>query len=142
MTDPFQTARSGFVKLDDLLGRLLLVVPQSIEERESTLPGSQGRKYDSITADVIVCDGDVTDVIEEVPTTLESVFFSGAVVVNQLRGAVKGSKMVLGRLGKQKSQTKGFGDAWVLQEPTEDDKKIARPVATAYLADNDPFAGA
>lgn len=142
MTDPFQTARSGFVRLDDLTGRLLLVVPQSIEERESTLPGSQGRKYDSITADVIVLDGDTNDVIEEIPTTLESVFFSGAVVVNQLRGAVKGNKMVLGRLGKQKSQTKGFGDAWVLQEPDEADKKVARPAAKSYLEENDPFAGA
>lgn len=140
MTDPFTDARTGFVKLEDLLGRLLLVVPQSIEERQSTLPGSVGKVYDSITADVIVLDGPATDLIEQVPATLENVYLSGSVIVAQLRSKVKTKGMVLGRLGQQKARTKGFGDAWVLDAPSESDKAPARVAAAAYLAESDPFA--
>ncbi len=139
-TDPFSDARSGFVKLEDLLGRLLLVVPKSIEERASTLPGSQGKMYASITADVIILDGPVTDLIDEVPLTLEGTYISGAVIVAQLKPKVGTHGMVLGRLGQQPAQTKGFGPAWVLREPTDNDKVLARPAASAYLAANDPFA--
>jgi hypothetical protein len=147
--DPFSDARAGFVKLDDLLGRLLLIVPLSIEDRPSTKPGRTGETYESITADVIVCDGDVTDMIDEVPMVLEGIFVSGGVIVPQLkpklpRGNREGG-MVLGRLGQQPSQHKKGSPAWVLNEPTEDDKVIARPLAKAYLAANqpsDPFAGA
>ena len=142
--DPFSDARAGFVKLDDLLGRLLLIVPLSIEERASTQPGRVGETYESITADVIVCDGEVTDMIEEVPMTLEGIFVSGGVIVPQLkpklpRGGSATGGMVLGRLGQQPSQHKKGSPAWVLQEPTEEDKVIARPLARDYLADNDPF---
>lgn len=142
MTDPFSDARSGFVKLDDLEGRLILVVPQAIQERASTLPGQQGKTYEQITGDVIVLDGPVTDMIEEVPMTLEGIAISGQVITAQLKPKVKTNGMVLGRLGKQPSQTKGFGPAWVLNAPEEADKVIARPAATAYLADSDPFGSA
>ncbi len=142
--DPFSDARAGFVKLDDLLGRLLLVIPLTIEDRDSTQPGSAGKTYESITADVIVCDGEVTDMIEEVPTTLEGIFISGGVIVPQLKPklprAGKGSGMVLGRLAQQPSQRFAKGSpAWVLAEPTDADKVIARPLANAYLSENDPF---
>jgi hypothetical protein len=149
--DPFSDARAGFVKLDDLVDRLVLVVPLSIEERKSTLPGSEGKTYESITADVIVCDGDVTDMIEEVPMVLEGIFVSGGVIVPQVKPKLpRGNKeggMVLGRLGQQPSQTYKKGSpAWVLNEPTDEDKVIARPLAKAYLAAQreatDPFSGA
>lgn len=137
--DPFSDARSGFVRLDDMEGRLLLVVPLSVEQRDSTLPGQSGKKYDSITADVIVLDGDTTDMIEEIPFTIEGTFLSGQVLTAQLKAKV-GKGMVLGRLGKQKARTKGFGDAWVLNAPTDADKKLARPAAKAYQEENDPFS--
>jgi hypothetical protein len=139
-TDPFSDARSGFVKLEDMLGRLLLIIPQSIEERASTLPGSQGKTYESITADVIILDGPVTELIEEIPATIEGTFISGSVIVGQLKPKVKTHGMVLGRLGQQKARTKGFGDAWVLNPPTDADKAVARPAAAAYLEATDPFA--
>lgn len=144
MSDPFDDARSGFVRLENLVGRLLLVAPQSIEERDSTLPGQQGKKYPSITADVIVLDGKADELVEEVPSLLEGIFFSGSVVVAQLKPKLKkANPLVLGRLGQQKSQTKGFGDAWVLEPPTDEDKALARPHANKYLEEHaDPFAGA
>lgn len=138
-TDPFADASAAFVKPEHLVDRLLLVIPQSVESRPSTLPGSQGKMYESVTTDVIILDGEVTDLIDEVPMTVENIFFSGQVVVGQLKPKVKDHTMVLGRLGKQPSKTKGFGDAWVLNPPTEDDKKVARPAANDYLASRDPF---
>jgi hypothetical protein len=139
--DPFSDARSGFVKLEDLMGRLILVIPQGIEERPSRLPTArQGDMYESITADVIVLDGPITELIEEVPMTVEGTFISGSVIVAQLKPKVKTQGMVLGRLGQQPSQTKSFGPAWVLQPPTDADKVLARPAAKAYQEQNDPFA--
>lgn len=141
--DPFSDARSAFVKLDDFLGRLVLVVPKESREEASTLPGSQGKMYEKVIADTIVLDGDVTDSIETVPGTYEDTHWSGAVVVSQLKPKIRTGGMVLGRLAQQPSKTKGFGPAWVLQPPTDEDKVLARPAATAYLEANvDPFAGA
>lgn len=140
-TDPFSDARSGFVKLDDLLGRLLLIVPKSVETRPSRMPGAPaGATYESITADVIVLDGPVTELVEEVPMTIEGTFISGGVIVPQLKPKIASQGMVLGRLGQQPSQTKQFGPAWVLQPPTDADKVLARPAANTYLAANDPFS--
>lgn len=141
MTDPFSDARSGFVKLDDLLGRLLLVIPQSIETRPSRMAGAApGATYESITADVIVLDGDITELVEEVPMTIEGTYISGGVIVPQLKPKIASKGMVLGRLGQQPSQTPKFGPAWVLQPPTDKDKVLARPAAKAYQEANDPFA--
>lgn len=144
-TDPFSDARAGFIKLDDLLGRLLLVVPLSIEDRPSTQPGKTNETYESLTCDVIVLDGEINDMIEAVPSTLEGIYISGGVIVPQLKPKLargnRAAGMVLGRLGQQPSQTYKKGSpAWVLTEPTDEDKVIARPVATAYLANSDPFA--
>lgn len=138
--DPFDDARSGFVKLDDLLGRLLIVAPKSLEQRKSK---ENGDMYDVVIADVVVCDGAVTDVIEQVPTTLDGIMFGGVVVVNQLRSKIRDGRLVLGRMGQQANQTRAKGaPAWVLEPPTDADKVIARPLAKEYQNANDPFATA
>jgi hypothetical protein len=133
MTDPFSTARDAFIKQEHVDGRLLLISPLSSGERESTLPGSQGKLYVFIETDTVVLDGALDDMVDEVPMLLEGFQYSGQAITAQLQPALRKSGMVLGRLGKKPSQTKGFGDAWVLQEPTEDDKVIARK----YLADEE-----
>lgn len=139
--DPFNNATTEFVRLDDLVGRAILVIPKELTERVSTLPGSNGKTYESVTADVIVLDGPITEKIPSIPSTHESVFFSGQVVVGQLKPKVATNGMVLGRMAQQPSKTKGFGDAWVLQPPVDADKVLARPAARAYLDASDPFSG-
>jgi hypothetical protein len=131
MTDPFSSARDAFVKQEHVNGRLLLITPLSSGERESNLPGSQGKTYTYIETDTVVLDGDVDDMIDEVPMLLEGFQYSGQAITAQLLPAVRKSTMVLGRLGQKPSATKGFGPAWVLMEPTEEDKMVARK----YLAD-------
>jgi hypothetical protein len=135
--DPFSDASDAFLKMDDLIGRLLLVSPQDVGERESTLPGSQGKVYEYVITETVVLDGDVTDLIEDIPTVLDGFQFSGQAITAQLKPKVASKGMVLGRLGQKPSQTKGFGKAWVLQPPTDDDKVLARK----WIAENaDPFA--
>lgn len=150
MTDPFSEATSSFVTLEDFVdaqgnGRLLLISPIKVEVRESTLPGSQGKTYESITADAVVLDGPITEKITEVPFKVDGMFLSGAVIVSQLKPKLpnpnNGNKpgLVLGRAGKQPARTKGFGPAWVLNgngyKVTDRDKDMAR----AYLATLNPF---
>ncbi len=139
MTDPFDEPTTDFTTLDDLLDRLVLVVPQSISEHESKQQA--GKTYERITADVIVLDGPVTDKVDEVPGTLTDMFISGKFLVGQLRGALKKPNgMVLGRL----TQSKAHRNAWQLTAATEADKELARPAAKKYLEakDSDPFATA
>lgn len=153
MTDPFSSARAAFVKMDDVEGRLLLITVSESGERESNLPGAkQGDTYTYVVSDTVVLDGEITDMIDEVPMVLEDFQFSGEAVTGQLMGplkklkAGKGNGMVLGRLGTKPNKFKT--QTWVLQEPTDEDKAVARK----YLADEaerkaketpaDPFAAA
>jgi len=131
MTDPFSSARDAFVKQEHVNGRLLLISPLSSGERESTLPNSQGKGYTFIETDTVVLDGNVDDMIDEVPMILEGFQYSGQAITAQLLPAVRKGGMVLGRLGQKPSATKSFGPAWVLMEPTDADKAVARK----YLAD-------
>lgn len=159
MTDPFSEARSSFVTLEDCFrdsdgavlpvgspkGRLILVEPLSIEKRQSNLPNQTDKMYDSITANVVILDGPVTEKIEAIPFKVDGMFLSGSVIVNQLKPKLPdkrpAQKYALGRVGKQPSQTKGFGGAWVLNgngyTVTEADKKLAR----SYLETLNPFDG-
>ncbi len=148
MTDPFDEARPGFVRLDDLVGRLVLIAPHSVEQRPSTLPGAkEGATYESITADVIVLDGEPTETIDEIPYVVEGMYISGSAIVPQLKPKIRKRGLVLGRLSQQPSRKNPkFGKAWILEPPTEADKALARPHAHAYLerrqAEEDPFSSA
>jgi hypothetical protein len=153
MTDPFSTAREAFVKMDHVKGRLLLIQVLGSGERQSTLPKAKdGETYTFIETDTVVLDGDIDEMIDEVPMELDGFQFSGEAITGQLLPALKkmqagtGNGLVLNRLG-----TKGNSwntQTWVLQEPTDEDKVLARK----YLADvaarkatekpKDPFAAA
>lgn len=153
MTDPFSSARAAFVKMDDVEGRLLLITVIDSGERESNLPkAKEGDVYTYVVTDTIVLDGEINDMIDEVPATLEDFQFSGEAVTGQLMGplkklkAGKGNGMVLGRLGTKPNKFKT--KTWVLQEPTDEDKAVARQWLEAEKArqaaatPDDPFAAA
>lgn len=153
MTDPFSSAREAFVKMDDVEGRLLLMTLTDSGERESNLPkAKEGDVYTWVEADVVVLDGDVTEMVDEVPMVLEAFQFSGQAVTGQLMPYLKklragtGNGIVLGRLGTKPNKWKT--KTWVIQEPTEDDKVIARQYLAAEQErkakeePKDPFAAA
>jgi hypothetical protein len=145
-TDPFATARSTFVRLGDLEDRAVLIVPTAIQTGiQSTRKG--GEDYDRIVADVIVLDGDPDENLglDEIPTTIEGMFITGAVAVPQLRPSLKSHRPVLGVVTKQASRTKGNNDAVALvgDSVTEDQRALARTAWDAYKASQeDPFATA
>lgn len=153
MTDPFSSAREAFVKMDDVEGRLLLITLLDSGERESTLKGAKdGETYIFVETDTVVLDGDVSEMIDEVPMVLEGFQFSGQAVTGQLvpqlkkKNAGTGTGMVLGRLGTKPNSFKT--KTWILQEPTEADKVVARKWLTeeqerkAKAEPSDPFANA
>lgn len=153
MTDPFNSAREAFVKMDHVEGRLLLIQVRESGERESTLPGAkQGDTYTFVETDTVVLDGEIDEMIDEIPMELDGFQFSGEAITGQLLPALKkmqagtGTGLLLNRLGTKPNKWKT--KTWVLTEPTEEDKAIARK----YLAEKakreaaakpkDPFAAA
>jgi hypothetical protein len=143
--DPFDDARAGFVKMDDVTGRLLLISCTDSGERQSTQKGAkEGEMYTYIVADVAVLDGEVTETVEEVPTLLEDFQLSGATLVGQLQPKLKkflkgtGNGVVLGRLTQKPSSFKT--PMWVLDAPTDKDKVVARKyIAEHPKVEVDPF---
>jgi len=140
MSDPFTSAREAFVKMEDILGRLVLVIPTSAGERESNVKGQAGQMYTYVETDTVVLDGDVTDMIDEVPTVLEGFQFSGQTVTGQLLPTLRKQGKYLGRVAQKPSQYKT--QMWVLAEPTEGDKAVAREYLAGRVPVNDPFASA
>lgn len=153
MTDPFNSAREAFVKMDHVAGRLLLIQVRESGERESTLPKAKdGDMYTFVETDTVVLDGEIDEMIDEVPMELDGFQFSGEAITGQLLPALKkyqagtGTGLLLNRLGTKGNKWKT--KTWVLLEPTEADKELARK----YLADKaarqaaakpkDPFAAA
>lgn len=140
--DDFDEARSAFVKMDDLEGRLLLVHPQDTGERESNLPGQAGKMYKYVITDVVVLDGEITEMIDEVPMVLDGFQLTGQTIVGQLEPKIRKGRKVLGRLTKKPAQQRGFSPAWVLADPTDEDKAKARAYLKAEAerrAKADPF---
>lgn len=122
---------ASFVKMDDLLGRLLLVKPISVGERESTLPGAKpGQTYEYVECDVVVLDGEPTDLIDEIPAVLDAFQFSGAVVVGALKPKIRKGARLLGRLGQHRAAQFKTSMGWHFDVPTEADQALARK----YLA--------
>lgn len=140
--DPFDTARSAFVKADDCLGRLVLVYPKEEIEAISNLPGpNQGKPYPKIVGDTYVLDGETNELITELPFLVPGMHWSGASLVPQLRTALSRRRPVLGRVRQVPARTKGFGPAWQLDGDslTADDKKLGKAAHEQYEAENDPF---
>jgi hypothetical protein len=122
---------AAFVKMEDLLGRLLLIKPTSIGERESTIQGAKpGDTYEYVECDVVVLDGEPTELIESVPTVLEAFQFSGAVVVSSLKPKLRNGKRLLGRLGQHKAKQFKTSMGWHFDPPSDVDQALAR----SYLA--------
>ena len=124
----FDSARSGFVTMDDLKGRLLLITPTATGVKESKTKGQDD--FETITAEVLVLDGGTTDLIDEIPFELEEYLMWGTNIVSTLRPKIKRGGRVLGRLNQHKA--KGYSTlAWHLDEPTPEDIASTKAVLKA-----------
>ena len=158
-TDPFDDPappRPKGPRLDDMAGRLLLVIPKGMDKGKSTEADGTTSTYDRMTADVIVLDGPPMpyggkpngrpptphDRVAPIPHREVAMYVSAKAIISQAREAWEKRQrgepgMVLGRLGygEQPSDPK-FQAPWVLDKATDADRAVARQ----YLATIDPFA--
>ena len=158
-TDPFGAPVSEFVKLDDVLGRLVLITPSTIIEGiASTLKGQEGKTYDAVRAQVVVLDGPPSEKIDAVPAVLEDFRLSGASIVPAVMARFKATgptvggaageydvapkdaavQYVLGRVAQAKSS---YGTpSWVLNGYDSKDAEAARQYLASAPKPADPFA--
>ncbi|MBX6386083.1 MAG: hypothetical protein IRZ07_24435 [Microbispora sp.] len=120
------SSSSGGVKITEFDGQLLLITPTAHEKDIATSYGPA----DAVSVDLVVLDG--ANAGEE--HTGIRVFQRA--LQGQLRPKVGTGRMVLGRLGRGTAKP-GQSAPWLLSDPTESDKQIARD----YLARkaNPPF---
>ena len=112
---------------EDNVGELFLITPLRVDSVTT-------EKYGE--SEVIVCD--IVHLNEKKPEKSEeheNVYAFGAWVRGSLRGFA-GERKVVARLEQDASKSKSKSPAWVLEDATADDIKIAR----AYLDSLDPFA--
>lgn len=142
--DPFKSGSDGGGGIKDYENQLLLVTPQEYIESMDTTFGDT----DAVRVDFVVLDA--PDGPEEVEDSLifQRVLISAMkrqAVFNEKNGVDEATgypKMVLGVLIQDADrQKKGQSAPWVLKEPSDAQKELAR----GYLADKkakpaDPFA--
>lgn len=142
--DPFKSGSSGGSGITAYEGSLLLVTPTEYIAEMKTVHGQR----DALRVDLVVLDApDGPEEVEDVLVFAAMIISSGKrqAKFNEAHGVDPQTgypKMMLGVLIQDEAQKKPGQDApWVLAEPDEEQKKLAR----AYLADRkvqpaDPFA--
>jgi hypothetical protein len=158
-SDPFDDPappRPKGPRLDEMAGRLLLIIPKGMDKASSKETDGTTSTYDRMTADVVVLDGPPMayggkpngrppvphDKVAPIPWREVGMFISAKALISQSRNAWEKRQrgepgMVIGRLGygEQPADPK-LQAPWILTTATEADKALAR----AYLATIDPFA--
>lgn len=154
--DPFSGPTGDFDRIQDQLGRLLLITPTDHLVDLITQYTKKGETSDAIEADVVALDG------EDGPEEFDDMrIFQGPLIMS-LKKAAKFNKaypagdpktgfpkMILGRLARGEDKTGQltpnlYGTAadkrpWILTAPTEEDRVLARK----WIADqkpSDPFS--
>ena len=123
-------ARSGYVTLDDLNGRLLVIKPSVLGTRPSKERNQDDYEFVECEA-VIVLDGEDHELMPVFPAILEDFQFWGTNVVNTLKPKIRNGRGVVGRLGQRKAQRYSTL-AWVLNEPDEDEYDQAKAALKEY----------
>ena len=108
---------------EDIKGRLLLIKPHSVETGIKTSYG----ETDAVRADVIVLDG------PGAPTEYNDTLIFPRVLQGQVRSNAGTGRMNLGRLG-QGNKKPGQSPPWMLGDPNDADKAIARDYITKNAA--------
>jgi hypothetical protein len=146
--DPFNSAGApggggggDYPAMHQLVGRLLLIQPQSIELNKPS-NFKDGKPADQITADVVVCDGPPIDhKVDQntmVPTYFEAgpkqapflipgMWINGKAIVPQLKDSIPGKQWVLGRL--YYGEARGGKPPYLLnQQYTVEEAQLGRQV--------------
>lgn len=103
------------IQWDEINGRLLLIKAHSVENDIKTSYGDT----DAVRADVTILDG------PDAPTEYRDTLIFPKVLQSQVRSNAGTGRMNLGRLG-QGNKKPGQSPPWMLGDPTDADKAIAR----------------
>jgi hypothetical protein len=114
MSDQFDTPATG-AKITEFDGALLLLTPTEHREGISTAFGDA----DAVVADLVVLDG------PHAGQAHPGILVFQKALQGQLRPKVGTGRMVLGRLGRGIAKP-GQSAPWILGDPTEADKTLAR----------------
>lgn len=107
------------IQWEDINGRLLLITPHSVENEIKTAYGDTS----AVRADVVILDG------PDSPVEYNDTLIFPRVLQGQVRGNAGTGRMNLGRLG-QGNKKPGQSPPWMLGDPTDADKAIARDYLT------------
>lgn len=138
--DDFGLATDEFIRLEDLDGRLLLVIPLGTPR---TAKGSNGDPYSYLTCDIVVLSGRPTDKLPKVPGIYGDVRFASERCFNQIDAQRRAGKMLLGRLDSVMSKYRTLAYGFSTKDLTNADILLARKGAAAYKAsrpESNPFA--
>lgn len=129
MSDMFDGPASG-AKITTFEGMLLLLSPSEYREGIATSFGPA----DAVVTEIAVLDGGYAG------EKHGGVMVFQKALMGQLRPKVGTGRMVLGRLGRGVAKT-GQSAPWILQDPTDADKTLARQhlAAKAAAEDTPPF---
>jgi len=132
MSDPF-AAPSGGTKLADFEGRLLLFTPQELLKNIKT---AKYGEQDAVLTDFAVLDG------PEAGTVYEGVKVFQKIFISELTSRIgKDRPMMLARVVTvENKRGKDEKPVWVPQQPTDEDKQVARDYLAKATAPADPFA--
>jgi len=130
-SDEFATPGTGFVDIHELKDRLCIFVPLRAEIGTSK---QDGKDYTRIVTDVIVLDGEPTDLMPSIPHLVPEFFVSSKLMVGQLRRLVGKGKPMLGRINGKPSSFNKQVLAYGIGDPEESDKAAAMPAWAKYRA--------
>jgi hypothetical protein len=131
--DPFNSATGASgARITDYEGQLLLLTPLEYLTDVDTKFGDT----DAVDAELVVLDG--PDGFEDVGVV--RIFQS--ILIGSLKHRIgKATPMVLGRLGTIPNRKVPDGKpAWVLNQPEDEDKQLARDYLAKLAESRDPFA--
>lgn len=112
--DPTSDFSDNYLKMEDLLERTIIVIPELIQTEQSTMPGNTGKTYDVAVSDVIVLDGGTNEKIPTLPHFASNFWITGAAAVNEVRSKAGTGTPIIAKLTRVPSQTKGFGPRYEL----------------------------
>jgi hypothetical protein len=133
-TDEFDTPQMEFVTIHDLKDRLSVINAKRVE----TGKGKQDNEpYEFIVADVVIIDGDVTDLIDRLPFVAVNMHITAKALVGQLKDRVGKNKPFLCRIDAAPSSFNRQVMAYGVRkhEITDADKAAALPAWRKYAQD-------
>lgn len=118
--DDFDDPKTEYASVEHLDGRVVMFYVKRID---SNIMGNNGKPYDRVVCDVVVLNGDVTELVPEVPGIIENMFVSNVSIVPRIRGGLKTDRPLLGYVDSQPSKQNKKVLAYGFQKLNADDER-------------------